>query len=188
MRTFNTLSKSLIVLFMVGILIVSCKQQAEESVAVMEETVEKSRAYDISSNEEAHIDMAVNYINAIMANDTALARTFVADSYWDFGPGAKDSVALDDFLAGVIARSANRTDQDAGVFINNALVVNEGPLAGEWVSVWGNYSAKEGDYSYDVPWHRVFRFEEGKIVLSRVWYDRLSPSLDMGAVQVVEGE
>ena len=182
------MSKSLIAFFMVGILFVSCKQQAEETETDMEETTEEARTYDISSNEDAYIDMAVNYVNAVMANDTALARTFVDDSYWDFGPGAKDSVALDDFLSGVIARSANRTDQDAGIFIHNALVVNEGPLAGEWVSVWGNYSAKEGDYTYDVPWHRVFRFEEGKIVMSRVWYDRLVPSMDMGAVQVVEQE
>jgi len=188
MRSLSTLSKSLFIFFLGGILIVSCKTNTEEAETGYEETVDKSRMYDISSNEDAHIEMAVNYINAIMANDTALARTYVSDSYWDFGPGAKDSVAIDDFLPGVIARSANRTDQDAGVFIYNSLVVNEGELAGEWVSVWGNYSAKEGDYTYNVPWHRVFRFEEGKIVLSRVWYDRLSPSMDMGAVQAVEQE
>lgn len=188
MRSISLFSMSLFILFLGGILIVSCKTNTEEAETSFEETTEEARAYDISSNEAAHMEMAINYVNAIMANDTALARTFVSDSYWDFGPGAKDSISLDDFLPGVVARSANRTDQDAGIFISNALVVNEGELAGEWVSVWGNYSAKEGDYTYNVPWHRVFRFEEGKIVLSRVWYDRLSPSMDMGAVQVVEQE
>jgi len=169
------------------IMVFSCKQK-EEVEAASEAQAESSRLYDISANEEANIQMATDFVNASVGGDADKVRTIAHSDYWDYGPGAKDSISLDDFLSAWAETSAARTDQDPGIVAATALTVNEGNLAGDWVNMWGTYTAKQGDYTFDVPWHRVFLIEEGKIIMSRAWYDRLSSGLEMGVYKAVESE
>ena len=166
----------------------SCKQEAATIEAEDSNDSATSRLYDISPNEEANIEMATAFVNASVSGDTAAARQVAHSEYWDYGPGSKDSLNLDDFLARWVATAAGRTDQDPGIMAATSLVVNEGDLEGDWVNLWGTYTAKQGDYSFEVPWHRVFLINEGKIVMSRSWYDRLSSGLEMGVYQAVEQE
>ena len=168
------------------ILVFSCKPKEEAEIAA--EAPAESRLYDISVNEEANMQLAIDFVNATVSGDTAAARELAHSEYWDYGPGAKDSLSLDDFLSAWATTAAGRTDQDPGIMATTGLVVNEGDLEGDWVNMWGNYSAKQGDYSFYVPWHRVFLISEGKIVMSRSWYDRLASGLEMGVYKAVETE
>lgn len=176
-----------LLLFFSVILFFSCKPK-EEAEAMSEAPEESTRLYDISANEEAHIQMAIDFVNASVGGDADKARAMAHSEYWDYGPGAKDSMNLDDFLSAWAETSAARTEQDPGIVATTALTVNEGDLEGDWVNMWGNYSAKQGDYTFDVPWHRVFLIQEGKIVMSRAWYDRLTSGLEMGVYQSVPTE
>jgi len=178
----------LLLLFCMSLLLVfSCKPK-DEAEAVEETAEETLRQYDISANEEANIQMAIDFVNAAVSGDADKAGAVAHSEYWDYGPGAKDSMNLDDFLSAWTETSAARTEQDPGIVATTALTVNEGDLAGDWVNMWGNYSAKQGDYTFDVPWHRVFFIQEGKIVMSRSWYDRLASGLEMGVYQAVPTE
>ena len=186
----TTINKPILVLLFISLLLAfSCKQQ-DAAMAETDAEVEAntSRLYDISANEEANIQLATNFVNASVSGDTAAARNLAHAEYWDYGPGGKDSLSLDDFLARWVTTAAGRTDQDPGIVAATSLVVNEGNLAGDWVNMWGTYTAKQGDYSFEVPWHRVFLINEGKIVMSRSWYDRLASGLEMGVYQAVESE
>ena len=169
------------------IMVFSCKPR-EETEAVAEAPEESSRLYDISANEEANIQMAKDFVIAVLSGDHEKARSFAHSEYYDFGPGSKDSLSLDEFLAAWETTTAARTDQDPGIMIGTALTVNEGDLAGDWVNLWGSYTAKQGDYEFNVPWHRVFLVQDGKFVMSRSWFDRLSSGLEMGVYQMVETE
>lgn len=178
----------IVLLFFLSLLVVfSCKQQ-EETETMADAPEASDRMYDISANDEANIQMAKDFVQATLAGDTEKARSLVHADYWDYGPGAKDSLSLDDFLAAWEETSAARTDQDPGIMIGTALTVNEGDLAGDWVNLWGSYTAKQGDYTFNVPWHRVFLIQEGKFIMSRVWYDRLASGLEMGVYQAVPAE
>lgn len=176
-----------LVMAMSLIMVFSCKPKEEEA-AVMETPEESARLYDISANEEANIQMAIDFVNASVSGDGDKARTIASSEYWDYGPGGKDSLNLDDFLAAWAETAAARTEQDPGIMMTTSLMVNEGDLAGDWVNMWGNYSAKQGDYTFSVPWHRVFFIVDGKIVMSRAWYDRLASGMEMGVYQAVPQE
>ena len=186
MRTRINLSL-LSLLMITFIMVLSCKQK-EEAEAVAEAPVESNRLYDISANEEANIQMAKDFVHAVLAGNSEKVRSLVHSDFYNYGPGSKDSLSLDEFLAGWETTSAARTDQDPGIMIGTSLTVNEGDLEGDWVNLWGTYTAKQGDYTFNVPWHRVFLVQEGKFIMSRSWFDRLSSGLDMGVYQAVETE
>ena len=188
MRTRTVISYALILSISL-IMAFSCKPKEEEAAVKTADTpAESSRLYDISANEEANIQMAIDFVNSSVGGDADKVRSIVHSDYWDYGPGAKDSLSLDDFLSAWAETSAARTEQDPGIMITTALTVNEGDLAGDWVNMWGTYTAKQGDFTFNVPWHRVFFIEDGKIVMSRAWYDRLAQGLEMGVYQAVPQE
>lgn len=187
MRT-RTFTPYAIVMAMSLIMILSCKPKEEADTIIADAPEKSTRLYDISVNEEANIQMAKDFVTAAVSGDSDKVRAIAHSEYWDYGPGAKDSMNLDDFLAAWAETSAARIEQDPGIMIYNSLTVNEGDLEGDWVSMWGTYTAKQGDYTFNVPWHRVFLISEGKIVLSRSWYDRLASGLDMGVYQVAPQE
>ena len=165
----------------------SCKEaETKEETPVVEET----RLYDISPNEEANIKLVSEFIDALITNKPDKVKSLVSDKFMDYGPSAKDSMNIDQLTYAWTSIDSTRSEQDAGVFAITSLIVNEGDLAGDWVNVWGNYTAKEknSDYYYDAPWHRVFGVKDNKITFSRAWFDNLAISLDLGRVAPVPKE
>lgn len=160
----------------------SCKEAETKEEAPLAE--EKVRPYDISANEDANIKLVSEFIDALITNKQDKIRSLVTDDFMDYGPSQKDSMNIDQLTYAWTAIDSTRSNQDAGVFVVTALVVNEGDLAGEWVNVWGTYTAKEKNsgYEYDAPWHRVFKINNDKISFSRAWFDNLAISLDLGRV------
>jgi hypothetical protein len=162
----------------------SCKEATttEEVETEIEETT--TRMYDISPNEEANIALVNEFIDAILNSRFDEAKSMVTSDYMEKGPSAKDSMNVDQMIARWTAVNSERSNQDAGVLIATSLVVNEGDLAGDWVNIWGDYTAtlNGSDYKYDVPWHRVVRIIDGKISYAHAWFDNLAPAMDIGSV------
>ncbi|MBV1923489.1 MAG: nuclear transport factor 2 family protein [Flavobacteriaceae bacterium] len=182
MKKINSLSIFVTLACVICLTTFSCKdaETKEEAPAVEE----KARAYDISSNEDANIKLVSEFIDALITNKQDKVRSLVTDDFMDYGPSQKDSMNIDQLTYAWTAIDSLRSNQDAGVFVATALVVNEGDLAGEWVNVWGTYTAKENSsgYEYSAPWHRVFKVNDDKISFSRAWFDNLAISLDLGTV------
>lgn len=179
MKKSNSLSIYVLVLCTVCLSIWSCKEKE-----VTPEVVEKARLYDISPNEEANMALVNSFIDAIITNKPEALKGLVTDDYMFLGPSAKDSVNVDQLAANWAVVDSLRSNQDPGIIVMTSLVANEGDLKGDWVHVWGNYTAnvKGSDFSYNVPWHQVHQVVDGKIARTRTWYDRLDSALDMGTV------
>ncbi|MBW2937668.1 nuclear transport factor 2 family protein [Aureisphaera sp. CAU 1614] len=180
MKKSKSLSIYLLVLCTVCLSVWSCKEKEE----VTPEVVEKARLYDISPNEEANIALVGNFIDALITNKSDALRSMVTAEYMMRGPSAKDSVNIDQLVSYWAVNDSLRSNQDAGIIIMTSLVANEGDLKGDWVHVWGTYTAnlKGSDFSYNIPWHQVYQIDNGKITRTRTWYDRLDSALDMGTV------
>lgn len=182
MKKINSLPILLVFLCAICICTFSCKEtETKEEASVVEE---ETRPYDISPNEEANIKLVSEFIDALISNKQDKVKSLVTGDFMDYGPSIKDSMNIDQLTYAWAKIDSTRANQDAGVFVATSLVVNEGDLAGDWVNVWGTYTANEksSNYAYNAPWHRVFRVKEGKISFSRAWFDNLAISLELGTV------
>jgi hypothetical protein len=186
MKKFNSLSIYLVLACIISLAVFSCNEKATTTEAAAEKVT--APPYEPSPNEEANIKLVSDFIAALVATDDEKAKSMVSNEFMDNGPGKKDSATIDQMTARWATNLKERSNQDPGIYAANSLQVNEGDFAGQWVHVWGNYTAdvNGSDYKYDVPWHRVFIITDGKISFSQVWYDSLSTALDLGAVVPVE--
>ena len=190
MKKFNSLSIYLVLACIISLTAFSCNEKATTAEEVVAEVVVEVIAppYEPSPNEEANIKLVTDFIAALFANDAELAKSMVSSDFMDRGPSAKDSTNIDQMTARWATNAVERSNQDPGIFAANSLQVNEGDFAGQWVHMWGDYSADVNgtEFKYDVPWHRVFIITDGKISFSQVWYDSLSTALEFGAVAPVD--
>jgi hypothetical protein len=170
------------ILAMASITFYSCAPAATEDTAATEEP--SSRTYKISDNETENIALATEYLNSLIAADGAVTKGLVSDSFMGFGPAAGDSANIEKVIEQWAANNASRTNQESGLFVTNSLTVTEGPLLGDWVSMWGTYTANDNKTSMDitVPWHTVAKIENGKITRTQSWFDNLAPAMALGSV------
>ena len=192
MKKIKSLSTFLFLICTISLITYSCKDMDAKSDAGDTSQTEEAEVapYEVSPNEEANMKLVTEFIDALLSNDMVKAKSMVSDDFMDRGPSAKDSANIDQVTARWAATDSLRSNQDSGIFAANSLQVNDGPYTGDWVSVWGNYTAdlNGSDYKYDVPWHRVFQIADGKIVFTHVWYDSLAIALDLGTVAPVPAE
>ncbi len=160
----------------------SCAPAASDDTKA-EEPV-STRGYYITENDAANIAITTDYLNSLVTGDGGVAKSLVGDGFMSFGPAAGDSATIEQVVQQWATNASNRTNQQAGIFISNGLTVTEGPLAGDWVSMWGTYTCNDTKSGLDisVPWHSVSKIENGKITQTRAWFDNLAPSMAIGTV------
>ncbi|TXD51334.1 hypothetical protein [Polaribacter sp. IC063] len=185
MNSIKNFTRYGLLLLAINTILYSCQPKVAAA-----ETPKELAAYEVSPNEETNVKIVSSYINALLTNDQETAKSLVGDGFMNYGPSSKDSLDI----KGVIQYWDNiykaRSNQDSGIIATTSLRVNEGNLAGEWVHVWGNYSANlnNSDYTYNLPFHSAFVIKDNKIVRTQTWYDNLSIALDLGSVAPVQAE
>jgi hypothetical protein len=152
-----------------------------------DETTEKttnSKNYHVSENDSANIAIAVGYITSLVNGDGSVAQNSVTAGYMSRGPAMGDSATIEQVVASWATNASQRTNQDAGIQAQSGLTVTEGPLAGDWVHLWGIYTATdtESGKALSVPWHGAYKIQDGKISWSRSFYDNLAPYMELGRV------
>lgn len=159
----------------------SCKSTVADST---KESAKSNRIYHVSENDSVNIVMAKAYLASLLNGDGVEAEKMVAANFMAYGPAASDSAAFSQVKTQWATNGTSRTKQDAGIFASSCLTVTEGPLVGDWVSLWGTYVANDNKTGKDikVPWHSVFKIDGGKIKQTNIWFDNLAPALAMGTV------
>ncbi len=159
----------------------SCKSTVADS---SKEPAKSNRIYHISENDSANIAMVKGYLASLVNGDGGEAAKLVTDNFMAYGPAASDSATFAQVKTQWANNGTTRTKQDAGIFVSTGLTVTEGPLIGDWVNVWGTYVANDNKTGKDVkvPWHSVFKIDNGKIRQSNIWFDNLAPAMAMGTV------
>jgi ketosteroid isomerase-like protein len=181
-NNFRFISYLFSLLALASVSFYSCTPATSEAAA--EDTAQNKPTYHVSENDAANIAIVTNYLNSLVTGDGSVAQGLVNANFMSYGPSVGDSATIEQVMAQWVTNAATRTEQEAGLFASNGLTVTDGPFTGDWVMLWGRYTCNDNKSGLDltVPWHSVNKIENGKISLTRAWFDSLAPSLAVGAV------
>ena len=141
-----------------------------------------AQAPTINPNSKSDIQLATDYLNALVSGEVDKIDPLVADDFWSHGPAWGDSLNTAQVKESWSTIANQRTDQDAGIGPTLSVVVPEGPTQGTWVLVWGTYTGTDTatQTKITVPYHMAARVKDGKIQASYRYFDILGPSEAMG--------
>ena len=133
----------------------------------------------------AAVDVVQRYVNAVKHKNVDTMSALLADNYVGYGPSFNDSVTKEDAVANWRNLAGNLYDSiefTRSVFLPAKLT--EDPHAGDYVSNWSSVSItyKYGSHKGPVNllMNVVYRVENGKITMSRAFYDEADVMRQLG--------
>lgn len=153
-----------IFLLCLGILAIACSgtgdQQQKDNIAVIEK-----------------------YIKAVQEKDTQTMSDLLAENYIGYGPSFTDSINKDQAIANWKDVAENLYDKiEYTRTVNIAARVTDGRYPGEYVSDWASLriTYKDGRGPVHLNMNAVYRIENGKITLSRTFYNEADVLRQLG--------
>jgi limonene-1,2-epoxide hydrolase len=139
--------------------------------------------FTMNPDADEDINMATDFLQALLVNaDFDKAKSMLADSYMDYGPGASDSVGTDQMIAMQQKMDSSESNWNIQYVARMSIRVPDGNLAGDWVFLWMQVSSldKLSGKTITMPAHSVFKIVNGKIVFEFDYFDNLSALRQMG--------
>jgi hypothetical protein len=140
-----------------------------------------------SSNDQGintdNIDVIEKYAQAVQNKNVDAMANLLADDYIGYGPSFGDSINKADAVASWKDLAANLYDSiKYERSINMAAKVTDGPHPGDYVSSWSNMriTYKNGRGSVNLFVNVIYRVENGKITMSRTFYDEADAMRQLG--------
>jgi hypothetical protein len=124
--------------------------------------------------EKANLAIAQKYMQAVETKNVALMDSLLADNYIGYGPSVGDSINKEEALASWKYNSENLYESiEYTRHQDLAVTVKEGRAKGDWVLNWALLTIKYKDGRGPVhTWiNVVYAIENGKIILSRTFYN-----------------
>ena len=124
--------------------------------------------------EKANLAIAEKYMQAVETKNAALMDSLLADNYIGYGPSVNDSVNKEEAISAFRENSENLYESLKYTRHKElAVTVKEGEALGDWVLNWAYLTIKYkvGNEPVHLWVNVVYRIENGKIVLSRTFYN-----------------
>jgi len=124
--------------------------------------------------EKENLAIASKYMEAVETNNVELMDSLLAENYIGYGPSVNDSIDKEGAIQNWKDNSENLYESfEYTRHKELAVTVTEGEAIGDWVLNWAYLTIK---YKVgEVPVHLwvnvVYRIENGKIVMSRTFYN-----------------
>jgi len=139
----------------------------------------------VDKTKTENLAIARKFLHAVENKDVATMDSMLAENYKGFGPSYGDSVNKKEALAGFKYNSENLYESfKYNRFQNIALTVKPGEeaLAGDWVANWAELTLKYKDGRGPVVlWvNSVYKIENGKIAISRTFYNEADALRQLG--------
>lgn len=155
-------------------LVISLSTQAQNTPSYKEMVVE-------NPNAEKDIKLVSDYTNAVISGDHEKARSLASPTYMAHGPAATDSANIDQTLKNWAEGNKINLNRKSR-FVSQTFRVVSGPLKGDWVSQWGDYtftSAVTGK-TITFPFNYTAKVANGKVLGDRIYFDNLSILQQLG--------
>ena len=141
-----------------------------------------------SDNEQRKIDreniaVVEKYIEAVQSKDTQTMADLLADNYVGYGPSFSDSTNKEQAVANWKEVAANLYDKiEYTRTVNIAATVTDGRHPGNYVSDWASIKITylDGRGPVFLNMNAVYRIENGKITLSRTFYNEADVLRQLG--------
>jgi hypothetical protein len=130
-----------------------------------------------------NLAVALKYMEAVQNMDAATVESLLADNYMGYGPSVGDSVSKEVAVRNFKYNAENLYESfEYTRHTEIAVTVKEGDAAGDWVLNWAYLTIKYKDGRGPVNlWvNIVYRFENGKIVNSRTFYNEADALRQLG--------
>jgi len=138
---------------------------------------------DRQKTDTENIAVIEKYIQAVQSKDTQAMTDLLADNYVGYGPSFSDSTNKADAIANWKDVAENLYDKiEYTRTVNIAAQVTDGPHPGNYVSDWANLKItyKDGRGPVFLTMNAVYRVENGKITLSRSFYNEADVLRQLG--------
>ena len=142
-----------------------------------------SSTSDQQKIEKENIAVIEKYIQAVQAKDTQTMMDLLADNYVGYGPSFSDSTDKEQAIANWKDVAENLYDKIEYIrTVNIAEEVTEGPHPGNFVSDWASLKItyKDGRGPVRLNMNAIYRIENGKITLSRTFYNEADVLRQLG--------
>jgi ketosteroid isomerase-like protein len=136
-----------------------------------------------SKKDAANIAVVERYIQAVENKDTQAMSELLADDYIGYGPSVADSTNKEQALESWKDVAENLYDKiEYQRTVNIAAKVTEGKNPGDYVSDWAflKITYKDGRGPVMLMMNAVYRIENGKINLSRSFYNEADVLRQLG--------
>lgn len=133
--------------------------------------------------EKENIAVVEKYIKAVESKDTQAMTDLLADNYVGYGPSVADTVNKAQALENWRYVAENLYDKiEYQRTVNIAAKITEGPNPGNFVSDWARLKITYKDGSGPVYLHMnaIYRIENGKITVSRTFYNEADVLRQLG--------
>ena len=133
--------------------------------------------------EKENIAVIEKYIHAVETKDTETMTDLLADNYVGYGPSFSDSTDKEQAIANWKDVAENLYDKiEYTRTVNIAEKVSEGPHPGNFVSDWASLKItyKDGRGPVRLNMNAIYRIENGKITLSRTFYNEADVLRQLG--------
>ena len=133
--------------------------------------------------EKENIAVIEKYIQAVQSKDTKTMGDLLADNYIGYGPSFSDSTNKEQAMANWKDVAENLYDKiEYTRTVNIAATITEGPHPGNFVSDWASLKItyKDGRGPVFLNMNAIYRIENGKITLSRTFYNEADVLTQLG--------
>lgn len=167
-----------LMLFAMAALIASCQQQPAQIAGYEGTTLNPDFEADIELIEA----LQVHFLNG----DAAAMDTLLHADYMASGPDAGTLLTRQEEMDGWIEFAANTENAGLSQTVYYSFIVDEfedrPELLGKWVLMWADmhYNRISDGAEIRFPLHVAFKLEDGKLMYSQVYYDRLKIYQDLG--------
>ncbi|HWR74947.1 MAG TPA: nuclear transport factor 2 family protein, partial [Bacteroidales bacterium] len=121
-----------------------------------------------------NLAVARQYMEAVENLDAATVEALLADNYMGYGPSVGDSITKEVAVSNFKYNAENLYESFKYTRHQEvAVTVKEGAAAGDWVLNWAYLTIKykDGRGPINLWVNVVYRFEDGKIMHSRTFYN-----------------
>jgi ketosteroid isomerase-like protein len=133
--------------------------------------------------ESENLALAQKYMEAVQNMDAATMESLLADNYMGYGPSVGDSISKEVAVWNFKYNAENLYESfEYTRHKEIAVTVKEGEAVGDWVLNWAflTIKYKDGRGPINLWVNIVYRFEDGKIVHSRTFYNEADALRQLG--------
>ncbi len=138
----------------------------------------------LTGNADKNVQLLNNYLDALLAGNLPVARSYLAAEFKEYGPSASDSLTLDQVMKNWETANRQRTEESITDRQSLSIKAKSGPAKGEWVMGWGTYHWKENGKMIHLPFQITARVDKDKIQQAFMYYDRASVQNKLGYLSI----
>ena len=130
-----------------------------------------------------NLAIAKKYMEAIETKNVAIMDSLMSPAYIGYGPSVGDSVSKEEALESFKYNAENLYESYKYAYSKEmAVSVTEGDGIGDWVLNWARLTIKykDGRGPINLWVNAIYRIENGKIVLSRTFYNEADALRQLG--------